>query len=249
MSLACTRSNCGLCNICRTTPGRRGTMLEASGRSGRRPTLALKGNTQQNTRIRILLEQDAFARIYENWNRSAFRSASGAVARHRDRLLRRPAGGARRADGDHRMAAFGCRPPRSSSCGSPRARPMRPISAPSSHPSASCRPKSRTVQRALTGVVTNGTARRITRLYRADGRSSVGGKTGTGDNRFERFSAGRGADLVEGGQPHRHLRVLSRRPLLRHGYRLCGRDDADRFDFTSAIAVQFLKSSNPNWGR
>jgi membrane peptidoglycan carboxypeptidase len=51
---------------------------------------------------------------------------------------------------------------------------------------------SRTVRRALLGVVEEGTAKRLNGGYRAtDGTLlPVGGKTGTGDNRFDRFGGG-----------------------------------------------------------
>src|SRR6266404_5455073 len=51
-----------------------------------------------------------------------------------------------------------------------------------------------TLRRALTGVVAEGTARRLVGTYKAPDVTelSVGGKTGTGDNRYHHFAAGGG---------------------------------------------------------
>ena len=104
-----------------------------------------------------------------------------------------------------------------------------------------------TVRRALTGVVSGGTARRLSGTYTAaDGTPlPVGGKTGTGDNRFERF--GHGGGLISS-------RVVDRTATFVFflGDRFFGTvtayvpgNDAESFDFTSAIAVQLLKALKP----
>jgi membrane peptidoglycan carboxypeptidase len=105
----------------------------------------------------------------------------------------------------------------------------------------------RTVRSALSGVVANGTARRLNGAYTAaDGRPlPVGGKTGTGDNRFDRFS--RGGGIISS-------RVVDRTATFVFflGDRFFGTvtayvpgADAGRFHFTSALAVQLLKVLEP----
>jgi membrane peptidoglycan carboxypeptidase len=76
----------------------------------------------------------------------------------------------------------------------------------------------RTVRRALAQVVESGTAVRLAGAVKlADGHAlTLGGKTGTGDHRFERYGKGRPAARIARGQPHRHLCLLSGRPPLRH---------------------------------
>ena len=104
-----------------------------------------------------------------------------------------------------------------------------------------------TVKRALTSVVAAGTARRLNGTYvAANGTTlAVGGKTGTGDNRFERY--GQGGGLISS-------RVVDRTATFVFflGDRFYGSvtayvpgPDAERFHFTSGIAVQFLKALKP----
>ena len=104
-----------------------------------------------------------------------------------------------------------------------------------------------TVRRALTGIVSSGTARRLSGTYTADDGTPlpVGGKTGTGDNRFERFGPGGG--LISS-------RVVDRTATFVFflGDRFFGTvtayvpgNDAESFGFTSAIAVQLLKALKP----
>ncbi len=104
-----------------------------------------------------------------------------------------------------------------------------------------------TLQRALTAVVTDGTARRINGVFAgADGRPlSVGGKTGTGDNRFERHSSS-GA-LISSKAVNRTATFV-----FYIGDRFFGTvtayvdgEEADKYDFTSAVAVQLLKVLEP----
>jgi hypothetical protein len=104
-----------------------------------------------------------------------------------------------------------------------------------------------TVRRALAGVVAGGTATRLRGAYAtADGAPlPVGGKTGTGDNRFDTF--GPGHALIES-------RVVDRTATFVFflGDRFYGTvtayvsgDDADRYKFTSALAVSLLKALSP----
>ncbi len=100
---------------------------------------------------------------------------------------------------------------------------------------------------AVLDVVANGTARRVSGAFkRADGTViPVGGKTGTGDNRFETF--GRGGNLLSS-------RVLNRTAtfVFLIGDRFFGAltahvpgADAADFAFTSAVPVSVLKALAP----
>src|SRR5216110_1917932 len=102
-------------------------------------------------------------------------------------------------------------------------------------------------KRALTGVVQEGTARRLIGTYKAaDGTAlPVGGKTGTGDNRYHHFGAGGG---ITGS------RVVDRTGTFVFflGDRFFGTvtayvpgPEAARFSFTSGLAVQLLKVLEP----
>jgi hypothetical protein len=104
-----------------------------------------------------------------------------------------------------------------------------------------------TVRRALMGVVANGTARRLNGAYVAANGTPlpVGGKTGTGDNRFDRFAKGGG--IISS-------RVVDRTATFVFflGDRFFGTvtayvpgPDAANFHFTSGLAVQLLKVLEP----
>ncbi len=104
-----------------------------------------------------------------------------------------------------------------------------------------------TVRQALLGVVEHGTAQRARDAFRgADGQViPLGGKTGTGDNRFERFASG--GRLIES-------RVVDRTATFVFfiGDRFFGTitayvpgAEAARYHFTSALAVQLLKDLAP----
>ena len=104
-----------------------------------------------------------------------------------------------------------------------------------------------TVREALMGVVAGGPAERLRNVYHHDAGNPlpVGGKTGTGDNRFDQFG--------HGGQ------VISSRPVDRTatfvffiGDRFFGAVtayvrgvEAGNYHFTSALAVQLLKALEP----
>ena len=105
----------------------------------------------------------------------------------------------------------------------------------------------RTAKRALTNVVSEGTGVRFKGAYVGpDGMPLiVGGKTGTGDNRFKSFTAGK--HLVE-------ARAVDRTATFVFflGDRFYGTitayvagPDAGKYHFTSALAVQLLKSLTP----
>lgn len=105
----------------------------------------------------------------------------------------------------------------------------------------------RIVKAALAGVVQGGTAKRIDGTFvDTDGKPiTVGGKTGTGDNRFKTFS--RGGGLIS-------ERVVSRSGafVFYLGDRYFGTvvayvagADAAKYKFTSALTVQVLKVLAP----
>lgn len=105
----------------------------------------------------------------------------------------------------------------------------------------------RAARNALLGVVHGGTARRLGAPFvRADGTAiPMGGKTGTGDNRFDVF--GRGGALVQS-------RVVSRTATFVFfiGERFYGTltayvagPSAGHYRFTSALPVQILKALAP----
>lgn len=105
----------------------------------------------------------------------------------------------------------------------------------------------RTARRALMSVVSEGTGARFRGAYVAPDGSPliVGGKTGTGDNRFKSFTAGK--RLVE-------ARVVDRTATFVFflGDRFYGTitayvagSDAGKYHFTSALAVQLMKSLTP----
>ena len=104
------------------------------------------------------------------------------------------------------------------------------------------------VRGALRDVVQNGTARRANGVFRtADGQLlPIGGKTGTGDHRFETF--GRGGQLLES-------RVVNRTATFVFfiGDRFYGSisafvpgPEAARYAFTSALPVQLLADLAPD---
>jgi len=103
------------------------------------------------------------------------------------------------------------------------------------------------VKRSLMDVVEHGTARRLSAgLTLEDGTAlQFGGKTGTGDNRFGTYAAG--GRLVRS-------RAVSRAAtfVFLLGERYFGTvtayvsgEEADRFQFTSALPVQVLKALTP----
>jgi len=104
-----------------------------------------------------------------------------------------------------------------------------------------------TARRALAGVVENGTASRLAGVLKdaAGNPLTIGGKTGTGDNRFERY--GKGGQLLES-------RVVNRTAtfVFYLGDRYFGTltalvpgEQAGQFGFTSSLATQILKTLLP----
>ena len=105
----------------------------------------------------------------------------------------------------------------------------------------------RTARRALALVVQSGTAVRLAGVLKdpAGQQLTIGGKTGTGDHRYERF--GKGGELLES-------RVVNRTAafVFYLGERYFGTltalvpgEQAGRFGFTSSLTTQILKSLLP----
>jgi hypothetical protein len=105
----------------------------------------------------------------------------------------------------------------------------------------------RTARRALALVVQSGTAVRLAGVLKGPAGQplTIGGKTGTGDHRYERF--GKGGELLES-------RVVNRTAafVFYLGERYFGTltalvpgEQAGRFSFTSSLTTQILKSLLP----
>jgi membrane peptidoglycan carboxypeptidase len=208
------------------------------------------GRHKQDVRLRILLEADAFDRILDDWRRQGYPfnhlvpSLSTAIGSSGDRpdalaqligiVLN---GGVRKPVADLTQLAF--------AVGTPYETVLRAFPA---MPERVMAPEvAETLRQALIGVVKNGTARGLQGAYLdADGQiMKLGGKTGTGDNRFDTFAQG-GA-------------LISSRPVDRTatfvfflGDRFYGTitvyvagPDAGQYSFTSALAVQVLRVLEP----
>ncbi len=205
---------------------------------------------KQDVRVRILLEEDAFDRVLEDWQRQGYPfnhlvpSLSTAVGSSGDRpdalaqligiVLN---GGVRKPAVDLTRLAFAVGTPYETVLS-----PQAPITERVMAPEAAA-----TIQRALVGVVKNGTAKGLQGGYLdADGGSmTLGGKTGTGDNRISTFARGGG--------------LIASRPIDRTatfvfflGERFYGTvtayvagPQAGQYSFTSALAVQLLKVLEP----
>ncbi len=204
---------------------------------------------KQDLRIRILLEQDAFDRVLQDWQRQgypfghlvpSFGTAIGSSGDRPDALADLMGiilnNGVRLPTVDLERLDF--------AAGTPYATDM----AIKPEPQRVLAPEvAQTVRRALLGVVAEGTAVRLRGAYHTpDGNPlPVGGKTGTGDNRFDRF--GSGGRLIS-------QRVVDRTATFVFflGDRFFGTITAyvpgaiaGNYHFTSAIAVQLLKAIEP----
>ena len=103
------------------------------------------------------------------------------------------------------------------------------------------------LRKALQDVVENGTARRVNKVFKdSNGNPLItGGKTGTGDNRYETF--GRGGQMLSS-------RVVNRTAtfVFYLGDKFFGTvtahvqgPDAAKYNFTSALAAELLKALSP----
>ena len=204
---------------------------------------------KQDIRIRVLLEEDAFDRILQDWQRQgypfghlvpSYGSAIGSSGDRPDALADLMGiilnDGVRLPTVDLQRLNF--------ANGTPYETVV--VVKPEAHRVLSTE-VAQTVRRALQGVVADGTATRLRDTYHAvDGSLlPVGGKTGTGDNRFARFGAG--GSLIS-------QRVVDRTATFAFflGDRFFGTVTAyvpgaiaGNYHFTSAIAVQLLKAIEP----
>jgi membrane peptidoglycan carboxypeptidase len=205
---------------------------------------------KQDMRLRILLEEDAFGRILQDWQRQGYpfghlvpslATAIGSSGDRPDALGQLIGiildGGARKPGVDLERLAFATGTPYETGIGFHPGAPERVMA-----PEAAA-----VIRQALAGVVANGTAKGLLGAYLGpDGKPmAVGGKTGTGDNRFETFTKWGG--------------VTSSRPVDRTatfvfflGDRFFGTvtayvagPQAGRYSFSSALAVQVLRLLEP----
>lgn len=205
---------------------------------------------RQDFRIRILVEQDAFKKITADWRRLGFPfahlvpSLATAIGSSGDRpdALADLMGiivnnGVRQPTIDIRNLNFAAGTPYETDLTAGHANPER-VLAPEI---------ATTVRRALGDVVIEGTGKRFIAAYHDENGKplTLGGKTGTGDNRFDSFNAGHG--LIGS-------RVVDRTATFVFflGDRFYGTitayvpgHDAARFHFTSALVVQLLKTLSP----
>ncbi len=204
----------------------------------------------QDTRIRILLELDAFARIQQRWARLGYPfeklvpSYATAIGSSADRPIAL-------AELVGILLNNGVRKPmlRFQELHFAKDTPFETLLAPSGLKAQRVLDPAiaRTVRAAMTEVVENGTARRLRGSYvDPDGNPLlIGGKTGTGDHRFDEYGPG-----------HRLIssRVVNRTGTLVFyiGDRFFGTltahvagEKAADYKFTSALAAQTLKSLAP----
>ncbi|MBV9828604.1 MAG: transglycosylase domain-containing protein [Alphaproteobacteria bacterium] len=209
-----------------------------------------KGGLQkQDSRIRILLEQDAFNQILENWRSAGYPfsrlvpslgTAIGASGDRPDAL----------ADLMGTIMNDGVRLPNVTiehlhfAANTPYQTDMSPVSGATRVMPVEV---ARTLQHLLPGVVEQGTASRLRDSFVApDGAPlAVGGKTGTGDNRYDRF--GTDGSMISSRAVDRTATFV-----FFIGDRFFGTvtayvpgEDADSFHFSSALAVQLLKVLQP----
>jgi membrane peptidoglycan carboxypeptidase len=205
---------------------------------------------KQDIRIRTLREEDAFDRMLQDWHRQGYPfdhlvpSLATAIGSSGDRpdALAQLMGiivndGVRLPTTDLQRLQFAAGTPYETVMGYEPPAPVR-VMAPE---------VASTIRRALTGVVATGTATRLKGAYAAsDGALlPVGGKTGTGDNRFETFSNGHA--LVSSRVVDRtatFVFFLGDRFFGTVTAYVPGRDAAD-YHFTSALAVSLLKALSP----
>jgi membrane peptidoglycan carboxypeptidase len=105
----------------------------------------------------------------------------------------------------------------------------------------------RTMRRAMADVVEQGTARRLSGVFKtADGKAiTVGGKTGSGDNRFETF--GRGGEVTSSRATNRtatFVFYIGERYFGVVTAYVQGRE-AENYSFTSSLPVTLMKVLAP----
>jgi membrane peptidoglycan carboxypeptidase len=209
------------------------------------------GNTRkQDVRIRGLIEEEAFDRLWQDWKRQGYAfgrlvpSLATAIGSSGDRpdALGTLMGiilndGVKQPTTDLERVHFAAGTPYDTEMAY---LPEKPESVMSPQVAA-------TLRRALAGVVAHGTGKRVDGVFVGpDGQPiPIGGKTGTGDNRFESF--GPGHQLI-GDRPVDRTATF----VFFLGERFYGTvtafvsgPEAGHYHFTSALAVSLLKSLAP----
>jgi membrane peptidoglycan carboxypeptidase len=205
---------------------------------------------KQDVRIQILVEQDAFDRLLEDWKRQGYPfdhlvpSLASAIGSSGDRpdalgtlmgiILN---GGLRQPTVDVEHLHFAAATPYETEMD------YRPAAAERVMPPEVAAAE----RRLLAGVVQEGTGARVRGIYRAaDGDPlAIGGKTGTGDNRYEVFGAGH--HMIEDRAVDRtatFVFYLGDRFYGTVTAFVAGREAAN-YHFTSALAVGLLKALEP----
>jgi membrane peptidoglycan carboxypeptidase len=212
--------------------------------------LKTKKTHQQNVRIRELMEQDAFDQLLQDWKQQGYPfarlvpSLATVIGSSGDRpdALATLMGiilndGVKQPTTDLEHVRFAAGTPYETEM---LYRPDAPTRVMSKEVAA-------TLRRALAGVVDTGTAVRARGVFFGpDGRPlSIGGKTGTGDNRFESF--GHGHQLIEDRMVDRTATFV-----FFLGDRLYGTvtafvpgAQAASYHFTSSLAVLLLRALAP----
>ncbi len=203
----------------------------------------------QDIRIRSLLETEAFQKIHLRWQRLGypFSSLVPSYATAIGSSADRPAAladlmgivlndGVKQTSATYKRLDFAT------------GTPFHTVFAPNDSVPRQLIPRevAQVVREALVNVVTGGTAKRVDGAFVTQrGKLVIGGKTGTGDNRFDTF-ARNGAVL--------HSRVVNRVATFvfyigRHFYGVITAyvpgQDAGNYGFTSALPVQVLKAMAP----
>ncbi|HYG89394.1 MAG TPA: transglycosylase domain-containing protein [Azospirillum sp.] len=230
---------------------KRGEVLDASAdqRQESYRWLFKKGQQAQNTRIRIGLEEEAFLRIGEAWKRLGYPfdlipSYATAIGSSADRpaALAELMGivlndGVRQPIVRVNKLHFAAGTPYEAIVG---LGPMEGRRVLKSEVAA-------TLRKALMDVAQNGTAKRVWGSFKdpAGRIIPIGGKTGTGDHRLDRY--GPGGHLIESRAVNRTAtfvfyigeRFFGTMTAFVHG------PEADHYRFTSALPAQLLKSLAP----
>jgi len=205
----------------------------------------------QDTRIRIMLEKDAFERIHKRWERlgypfdhlvPSFATAIGSSADRPGALAELVgivlAGGKKKSVERFETLEFGKDTPYQTHLTFTPSKETQQVLSPD---------VARVVKDVMTSVVEKGTATRVKGVYKdIEGNPlSVGGKTGTGDHRYDEFASGG--------------RLISSRVVNRTGTfvfyigdkffgtitaHIAG-EDAGSYVFTSALSAQMLKVLAP----
>ncbi|SMH59296.1 transglycosylase domain-containing protein [Azospirillum agricola] len=231
---------------------KRAEVLEASAqvRQDSYRWLFKKGQAAQNTRIRIGLEEEAFQRITEQWRSVGYPfetlvpSLATAIGSSADRpaALAELVGlilndGVRQPMLRVRSLHFAAGTPYEAKLGLGPLENKRVL-----------RPEVCAVlRRALMDVAQNGTAKRVWGVFKDASGAAIpmGGKTGTGDHRLDRY--GPGGVLIESKAVNRTAtfvfyigdRFFGTMTAFVHG------PEADQYRFTSALPAQLLKSIAP----